>query len=64
MSGQVRASHLLVKHSGSRRPASWKDEQGVVIKARTKAQAMLILQGFRDQIVNKTVEVCVAGSPS
>ncbi len=24
-SGQVRASHLLVKHSGSRRPASWKD---------------------------------------
>lgn len=23
--GQVRASHLLVKHSGSRRPASWKE---------------------------------------
>lgn len=22
---KVRASHLLVKHSGSRRPASWKD---------------------------------------
>lgn len=23
--GQVRASHLLVKHSGSRRPSSWKE---------------------------------------
>lgn len=23
--GKVRASHLLVKHSGSRRPSSWKD---------------------------------------
>lgn len=23
--GQVRASHLLVKHRGSRRPASWKE---------------------------------------
>ena len=22
---QIRASHLLVKHSGSRRPSSWKD---------------------------------------
>lgn len=23
--GQMRASHLLVKHSGSRRPSSWKE---------------------------------------
>lgn len=23
--GQVRASHLLIKHNGSRRPASWKE---------------------------------------
>jgi NIMA-interacting peptidyl-prolyl cis-trans isomerase 1 len=23
--GQVRASHLLVKHRGSRRPSSWKE---------------------------------------
>lgn len=28
--GQVRASHLLVKHSGSRRPASWKDVRCVL----------------------------------
>ena len=25
---KVRASHLLVKHSGSRRPASWRDPRG------------------------------------
>jgi NIMA-interacting peptidyl-prolyl cis-trans isomerase 1 len=24
-SGQMRASHLLVKHKGSRRPSSWKE---------------------------------------
>lgn len=24
-SGQVRASHLLIKHRGSRRPSSWKE---------------------------------------
>jgi hypothetical protein len=35
---QVRASHLLVKHQGSRRPASWKDESGAVITKRTKEQ--------------------------
>ena len=26
--GQVRASHLLVKHAGSRRPSSWKEVSG------------------------------------
>lgn len=31
----VRASHLLVKHSKSRRLASWKDPDGVEIKKRT-----------------------------
>jgi len=25
---EVRASHLLVKHQGSRRPASWRDPDG------------------------------------
>ena len=29
--GQVRASHLLVKHSGSRRPASWKEASFIYI---------------------------------
>merc|ERR1719478_2015864 len=42
----VRAAHLLVKHEESRRLASWKDPEGVQIKARTKAQAHEILQGY------------------
>ncbi|CAM9461485.1 unnamed protein product, partial [Ectocarpus sp. 12 AP-2014] len=33
----MRASHILVKHQGSRRTASWKDVDGVAIKTRTKA---------------------------
>ena len=33
---EVRASHLLVKHQGSRRAASWRDPDGVVITKRTK----------------------------
>lgn len=28
--GQVRASHLLIKHAGSRRPASWKSVSGTL----------------------------------
>lgn len=32
----MRASHILVKHQGSRRTASWKDVDGVAIKNRTK----------------------------
>lgn len=32
----MRASHILVKHQGSRRTASWKDTEGVQIKTRTK----------------------------
>ncbi|KAJ1480458.1 hypothetical protein T484DRAFT_1668878 [Baffinella frigidus] len=34
----VRASHLLIKHAGSRRAASWKDESGAIIGKRTKEQ--------------------------
>lgn len=34
--GHLRASHILVKHQGSRRTASWKDLQGEEIKTRTK----------------------------
>jgi NIMA-interacting peptidyl-prolyl cis-trans isomerase 1 len=29
--GQVRASHLLIKHSGSRRPSSWKEVGAIYI---------------------------------
>lgn len=49
---QVRASHLLVKHQGSRRPASWKDESGAVITKRTKEQVCAIPQFYtRDAIL-------------
>mmetsp|Transcript_37760 Transcript_37760/g.49708 ORF Transcript_37760/g.49708 Transcript_37760/m.49708 type:complete len:118 (+) Transcript_37760:869-1222(+) len=46
----VRASHLLIKHSGSRRTASWKDPDGVEIKQRSKEQAIEILLGLKSQI--------------
>ena len=44
--GQVRASHLLVKHSGSRRPSSWKESN----ITRSKEEAIKILQGYEAQI--------------
>ncbi|KAJ6463748.1 hypothetical protein DFH09DRAFT_1226899 [Mycena vulgaris] len=45
-SGQVRASHLLVKHSGSRRPSSWKESN----ITRSKEEAIEILRGYQTQI--------------
>ncbi|EAU92294.1 hypothetical protein CC1G_00513 [Coprinopsis cinerea okayama7 len=44
--GQVRASHLLVKHRDSRRPSSWKEEN----ITRTKEEAIEILKGYEAQI--------------
>ncbi|KAI9190602.1 uncharacterized protein BJ171DRAFT_543799 [Polychytrium aggregatum] len=38
--GEVRASHLLVKHRDSRRPSSWKQEN----ITRTKEEAYAIIQ--------------------
>ena len=49
---QFRASHLLVKHQGSRRPSSWKEEK----ITRSKEEAISILQGFRDRIVKGEVD--------
>lgn len=46
---EVQASHLLVKHAGSRRPSSWREEK----ITRTKEEAINILKGYRQQIVNK-----------
>ncbi|GLB43596.1 putative peptidyl-prolyl cis-trans isomerase [Lyophyllum shimeji] len=45
-SGQVRASHLLVKHRDSRRPSSWKEAN----ITRTKEEAIDILKGYQTQI--------------
>lgn len=49
---QFRASHLLVKHKGSRRPSSWKEKT----ITRTKEEAIEILKGFRAKIANKEVD--------
>ncbi|KAF2312373.1 hypothetical protein GH714_034423 [Hevea brasiliensis] len=48
----VRASHILIKHEGSRRKASWKDPEGRVIKNTTRDSAVSQLQLFRDDIVS------------
>ncbi|KQJ81598.1 hypothetical protein BRADI_5g01720v3 [Brachypodium distachyon] len=47
----VRASHILIKHEGSRRKSSWKDPEGRVISATTRADAAARLGGLRDQIL-------------
>jgi len=44
----IRASHLLVKHNGSRRPSSWREAN----ITRSKEEARLILQSYYDQIRN------------
>lgn len=41
------ASHILVKHEGSRRKASWKDPDGALIQARTRDDAVRMLEGYR-----------------
>ncbi|XP_075158930.1 (peptidyl-prolyl cis/trans isomerase) NIMA-interacting 1 dodo [Haematobia irritans] len=45
---EVRCSHLLVKHSGSRRPSSWREEK----ITRSKEEAREILEDYRKQIEN------------
>ena len=44
--GKIRAAHLLVKHEGSRRPSSWKEER----ITRSKADALEILKGHEKRI--------------
>ncbi len=51
MPDSVRASHLLVKHSGSRRPASWRDPDGGSIRAKSKEAAIEELRALRARIV-------------
>lgn len=43
---QVRASHLLVKHEGSRRPSSWKEQK----ITRSKKDAEALLQQYANEI--------------
>ena len=52
MGDSVRASHLLVKHSGSRRPASWRDPDGSrFILAKSKETALRELAELRARVV-------------
>ncbi|XP_002155257.1 peptidyl-prolyl cis-trans isomerase NIMA-interacting 1 isoform X1 [Hydra vulgaris] len=58
---QVRASHLLVKHKGSRRPSSWK--QNVI--TRTEEEALDIIKNYHKQITSgKTTLAALAQSES
>lgn len=50
-SNQVRASHILIKHQGSRRKASWKDPDGRIISNTTRDAAVSQLKSLRDDIV-------------
>lgn len=43
---EIRCSHLLVKHKGSRRPSSWRQET----ITRTKEEAQEVLEEYRKQI--------------
>ncbi|XP_011505291.1 PREDICTED: peptidyl-prolyl cis-trans isomerase NIMA-interacting 1-like [Ceratosolen solmsi marchali] len=45
---EVQCSHILVKHSGSRRPSSWR-EQNVT---RSKVEALELIKSYREQIVS------------
>ncbi|CAI9110911.1 OLC1v1011012C1 [Oldenlandia corymbosa var. corymbosa] len=49
---KVRASHILIKHEGSRRKASWKDPEGRVISSTTRDAAVSQLKALRDSIVS------------
>ena len=48
----MRASHILIKHEGSRRKASWRDPEGVAISATTRDDAADLARALRDQIVS------------
>ncbi|KAF5192039.1 Peptidyl-prolyl cis-trans isomerase pin1 [Thalictrum thalictroides] len=51
-SNQVRASHILIKHQGSRRKASWKDPEGRIIMNTTRDSAVEQIKAFRDDILS------------
>ncbi|MFS8016589.1 putative peptidylprolyl isomerase [Helianthus anomalus] len=48
---KVRASHILIKHQGSRRKASWKDPEGRIISSTTRDDAVAQLKSLREDIL-------------
>nr|Q9LEK8.1 RecName: Full=Peptidyl-prolyl cis-trans isomerase Pin1; Short=PPIase Pin1; AltName: Full=DlPar13; AltName: Full=Rotamase Pin1 [Digitalis lanata]CAB94994.1 peptidyl-prolyl cis-trans isomerase [Digitalis lanata] len=51
-SEKVRASHILIKHQGSRRKSSWKDPDGSLISATTRDDAVSQLQSLRQELLS------------
>ncbi|KAK2762627.1 protein kinase ssp1 [Arachnomyces sp. PD_36] len=51
--GKIRASHLLIKHTGSRRPSSWKEAQ----ITRSQDEAIEILRGHEERIKQQGVSL-------
>ncbi|UNI13959.1 Peptidylprolyl isomerase [Purpureocillium takamizusanense] len=51
--GKIRAAHLLIKHSESRRPSSWKEAN----ITRSKADALKTIQGHEQDIKSGKVSL-------
>ncbi|KAL6988057.1 peptidylprolyl isomerase [Sarracenia purpurea var. burkii] len=51
-SDKTRASHILIKHEGSRWKASWKDPEGRVILNTTGEAAISQLKALREDIAS------------
>lgn len=55
--GEIRCSHILVKHADSRRPSSWREDK----VTRSKEDALDLIKSYRKQIVaNDTTFVSIA----
>ena len=50
MGDSYQASHILVKHEGSRRKASWKDPEGAQIAVRSRDQAAQMLEAWSAEL--------------
>ncbi|KAL6497278.1 hypothetical protein OROGR_029207 [Orobanche gracilis] len=50
-SEKVRASHILIKHQGSRNKSSWKDLEGRLISVTTREEAVSQLGALRNLIL-------------
>lgn len=47
---RIRASHLLIKHEGSRRKSSWRDPDGRLISVTSREKAVEQLAELREEI--------------
>ncbi|KAG0497411.1 hypothetical protein HPP92_002102 [Vanilla planifolia] len=47
---RIRASHILIKHEGSRRKSSWKDPDGHVISSTSREKAIELIMELRGEI--------------